>query len=331
MTLTTAIVHNTSTDPRFNLALEEYLLMSPDVPAACIMVWQNEPAVIIGRNQNVYEEVNQAYIEGHNIHVVRRITGGGAVYHDLGNINFSFINPTNRKRIDFSIYNQIIISILKSIGIESELNSRNDIAIDGKKFSGTSQHIHRNRVLHHGTLLYDTCFDKLEAVLRVDPIKYQSKSVKSVRSRVTNISSYLPEKLPVSVFKGIIVNKLCDELQAKPYTLTAYDLANVYRLQADKYSNWEWNYGSSPQYNFRKVCSLSCGQVEARLEIRRGYIKNVKLYGDFFGIREICEFEQQLIGLPFDTETIYKKLLQIVLEDYFGTVCADDLIQCFRE
>lgn len=331
MNTTTAVISNESTNPHFNLALEEYLLKSRDVPESCIMVWQNEPAVIIGRHQNVYEEINQAYVKANNIHVVRRITGGGAVYHDLGNINFSFINPAGAKKIDFARYNETIISVLRSIGIETELNSRNDIAIAGKKFSGTAQYICGDKVLHHGTLLYNTCLDTLEAVLLVDPIKYQSKSVKSVRSRVANISSFLPDAIPVGDFKRRFLERICQKRLTKPYILSDRDLEQIYDLQKKKYDSWEWNYGFSPQYNFRKACKLSCGQVEVRLQIQAGHIKNAKIYGDFFGLKEIADFEQQLIELPFQQAVLTKKLSQISLNDYFGEVCASDLIECFHE
>jgi len=327
----TALIYNASRDPSFNLALEEHLLKEAEELESCIMIWQNNPSIIIGRYQNTYEEISQAFVEENKIDVIRRITGGGAVYHDLGNINFSFINVSENKKVDFHRYNQVIVSLLMGIGVKAELSSRNDITIDGKKFSGTAQYIHKNKVLHHGTLLYNSRLDTLGQALRVSSLKYQSKSVKSVQSRVTNICDYLPQPLSVDEFKNLLVKKLSDSIPTEEYKLATHALEKVVELQEQKYKTWEWNYGSSPDFNFKKTCSLPCGLVEVRLNLSAGYIRNIKVYGDFFGIKEIVDFENHLVGTKYECVSLQNKLLELPLADYFGSVSADDLIQCFHE
>jgi lipoate-protein ligase A len=323
------LVGNDGNDPRYNLALEEYLFRNFDIPGGCLMLWRNKPSVIVGRYQNTFEEVNQEYVVGHGVEVVRRITGGGAVYHDLGNVNFSFIDTTASPTIDFAAYNRKIMAALARLGITTELNSRNDIVIDGKKFSGNAQVIHRGRILHHGTLLYDADLENVGKALAADPVKYESKSIKSVRSRVANISDYLSRKVAVEEFMGILLDALYNGASPQEYVLSAADRENVARLRDEKYARREWNYGAAPPFNLKLTRYFSWGKVDMRLEINKGLIDNIKVYGDFFGIEDIASFEEKLRGVEYEAQAVERKLAPMPLAGYFGPAAPGEILSCF--
>ncbi len=323
------LVGNDGNDPRYNLALEEYLFRNFDLPGGCLMLWRNKPSVIVGRYQNTFEEINQEYVAKHGVEVVRRITGGGAVYHDLGNVNFSFIDTAGSPTIDFAAYNRKIMAALARLGIVSELNSRNDIVIEGRKFSGNAQVIHKGKILHHGTLLYDADLEKVGQALTVDPVKYESKSIKSVRSRVTNISNYLTHKVPVEEFMGILLDALYNGDSPPEYALNATDRTNVDRLRNEKYAQWEWNYGAAPSFNFQRTCYFSWGKVDVRLDINHGLIDKVKVYGDFFGIADIARFEEKLRGVKYEARVVERTLAEMPLAGYFGPAAQGEILSCF--
>jgi lipoate-protein ligase A len=321
-------IRNESLDPRFNLALEEYVIkyLEPDNPF--ILLWQNAPSVIIGRFQNTLEEINVEFIKNRNINVVRRITGGGAVYHDLGNLNFSFIEKTESENIDFRKYNERIVKALAKIGVKAEHNSRNDIAIDGKKFSGNAQYIYKGKVLHHGTILFNSNLEDVQAALNVNYEKFTSKAVKSVRSRVTNVVDYLVNPVSIQEFKQILLKTLFDDKPIIEYKLSEADLENIKKLMREKYSTWEWNYGSSPTFNFNKARRFACGKIDIRLEVDKGLIKDAKIFGDFFSNEDIGDLEQLLIGNKYDQEKIKEKLEKVKLEKYFGQVTIEEFLSC---
>lgn len=321
-------IRNESLDPRFNLALEEYVIkyLEPDNPF--ILLWQNAPSVIIGRFQNTLEEINVEFIKNRNINVVRRITGGGAVYHDLGNLNFSFIEKTESENIDFRKYNERIVKALAKIGVKAEHNSRNDIAIDGNKFSGNAQYIYKGKVLHHGTILFNSNLEDVQAALNVNYEKFTSKAVKSVRSRVTNVVDYLVNPVSIQEFKQILLKTLFDDKPIIEYKLSEADLENIKKLMREKYSTWEWNYGSSPTFNFNKAHRFACGKIDIRLEVDKGLIKDAKIFGDFFSNEDIGDLEQLLIGNKYDQEKIKEKLEKVKLEKYFGQVTLEEFLSC---
>lgn len=323
------LIRNNSIDPRYNLALEEYLFRNFDLPGGCLMLWQNQPSVIIGRYQNTHEEVNHDFAARNGVEIVRRITGGGAVYHDLGNINFSFIDMAASPTIDFAAYNRKIIAALSEMGVKSELNGRNDIVIEGKKFSGNAQVIHKGKILHHGTILYDANLDNVQEALAVDSAKYESKGIKSLRSRVTNISDYLPQKVPVREFMNILLKTLDERHNLREYALTNEDKACIFCLRDDKYATWKWNYGSVLPFNFQKTSHFPWGKVDVRLKIEEGIISNVKVYGDFFGIEDIVGLEKILCSTQYDARVVKRTLATIPLFIYFGPAGLDDILSCF--
>ncbi len=324
-------IQNDSTDPRYNLALEEYVFKHLKFEEDFIMLWQNEPSVIVGKNQNTVEEINVDYVEQHGIHVVRRSTGGGAVYHDLGNLNYTFITKADGTGIDFRKFTQPVIRVLNSLGVPAEFNSRNDIAIRGKKFSGNAQRVYKNRVLHHGTIMFNSKLEDVHNVLKVKAEKFKSKSVKSVRSRVTNISDYLPEPITIDEFKKLLLERLFLEQDSpkREYVLTEEDQAEIREMMEEKYANWEWNYGYSPKFNYEKTDRFDGGTLQVRLNVVKGIIEECKIYGDFFGVEDVRDVENRLKGVRYDRAAIQEALQGVDLEPYFGGITRDELLSCF--
>ncbi|AYO29817.1 lipoate--protein ligase [Biomaibacter acetigenes] len=322
-------INNESYDPYFNMALEEHTVKFLDPGEEYFILWQNRPAVIIGKNQNAIEEVNLKYTKEHGIAVVRRLSGGGAVYHDLGNINFTFV--VNYRPEDFNSierFARAVVRALDRFGVKSEFTGRNDITIDGKKISGNAQYLYKKRLLHHGTLLFDSDVTRLSEALNVKIDKISSKGVKSVKSRVTNIKEYLKQDISVKEFKELLA-KYIFEVEDQPfreYQLTAQDLENINRLREDKYSTWEWNIGYSPEFDLTKSQRFDAGEVEVKLNVKDGMITAIKFYGDFLSMRDVAEVENLLTGCRYREEDIKKALSKVNLEEYFGKICLHDLL-----
>ncbi len=321
-------IDNQYTKPQFNLAAEEYLLKN--FQENIFMLWRNEPSIIIGKHQNALAEINFDYVKDNGINVVRRMTGGGAVFHDLGNLNFTFIEThygEGKPSMDFRKFTQPILDILQSLGIDARFEGRNDLTIEGKKFSGNAECIHKNRVLHHGTLLFSAQLPDLSAALKVDPAKFNDKSVKSVRSRVTNISEHLSHPLDVTSFKNLVLNHIMEMYEeARLYHFTEEDLKGINHLKATKYDTYEWNFGQSPAYNFRKVVKTSGGFVEFDLLVDRGLIQSARIFGDFFSLSDTDEIEAALQGVPHTSESVSAILDNFDLGLYFNNISKEELL-----
>lgn len=312
-------IENDSLDPSFNLALEEYLLMQRLDLEDIFLLWQDEPTVVVGRNQNTLEEINQNYIEAQGVHVVRRLSGGGAVYHDQGNLNFTFIvKDEHRDRFDFQRFTRPVIRALGEMGIQAEDQGRNDITIAGRKFSGNAQVRVRNRLLHHGTLLFATSINEMVACLHVGEEKFASKGVKSVKSRVTNISDHLQTPMPIKAFKQLLRDRIWleESEHVQEYVLTEADLQAVELLRGQKYAAWDWNYGSSPAFNVQQSKRFDWGKMEVRLRVSRGLVKEFAIYGDFFASADLTELTQFFIGLPYEPVAFQTLLASIHLQEY---------------
>jgi len=323
-------INDQHTDPYFNLAAEEYLLKS--LTDNCFMLWRNEPSVIVGRHQNTLAEINTDYVKRNNIKIVRRLSGGGAVFHDLGNLNFTFIeNAQNEKLIDFQKYTQPIIDVLRQLGVDARFEGRNDLVIDGKKFSGNAEHVFRGRVLHHGTLLFASELTDLSGALNANPAKFTDKAIKSVRSRVTNISSHLKEPLDVEQFRDRVLHYMMNhDSDCKPYCYNDTDLTAISKLRDEKYATWDWNFGQSPGYNMVNGIRTGGGYLEAHLDVQKGMISRVRFFGDFFNIGDINELEQLLAGIPHNETNIRHKLEQINLSDYLVNITVDELVMALN-
>ncbi|MDR2179210.1 MAG: lipoate--protein ligase [Synergistaceae bacterium] len=304
------VVENKNTKPQYNLALEEYLcLRATRDGSRFFMLWQNEPSIIVGRFQNTLEEIDTAFVEERGIHVVRRNSGGGAVYHDLGNINYSFVLPDSSgefsSAFDFAFFTEPIIRALAALGVAAESSGRNDLAIQGKKVSGGAQFRRGGVTLHHGTLLYNVDLEVLSQALRPSQDKFQSKAVKSVRSRVGNIMPFLPSPLPVAEFQ----ERLQRGIQGlTPLTLERDALEEVEKLEKEKYSTWEWNYGASPRFTERKRRRFPWGGAEAFLVVEEGTVVECSFRGDYFGSGDYAPLLSCIVGCPYTKEGIVRAL-----------------------
>lgn len=325
-------IRNDSKNPYFNLALEEYVLKYLD--GEFFILWQNRPSVIIGKHQNTIEEVNMKYVNENGIRVVRRLSGGGAVYHDLGNVNFTFIvDDVEKEILDFKVYTMPVIAALKRLGVEAQTSGRNDLTINGKKISGNAQYLYKNRLLHHGTLLFDTDLDGLEAALNVSRDKIQSKGIKSVRSRVTNIKDYISDKITVSEFMDLLVQHIFEFIGKgySEYKLTGTDMENINRIMKEKYLKWEWNFGESPPFNFRNSQRFRGGKVDILLEVKNGIIDECKIYGDFLGVADVGEIEERIKGKKYTESDVSSAINGLDIYKYFGDITKGELLSCFFE
>jgi lipoate---protein ligase len=307
-------IPNQNTDPYFNLAAEEYILKN--FKENCFVLWRNKPSIIIGKHQNALAEINLNFVQEQNIPVIRRLSGGGTVFHDLGNLNFSFFQNVedNENLVDFKRYTKPILEVLHDLGVDAKFEGRNDIMIDGKKISGNAEHVFKKRVLHHGTLLFSSEISELSQALKVNPLIYQDKGVKSVRSRVTNIIDHLNEKITVKDFYNKILSHIVlNDKDAVIYEFANNDIEHINRLVNEKYKTWEWNFGYSPKYNFEKSQTTSEGTIDVRLLVEKGYIKDVKIACSFLEEKIVFEIERKLKGVRHESATVRKELQNIVL------------------
>lgn len=323
-----------NTDPRTNIALETYLVENRLTDQPLLLFYINEPSIIIGRNQNTVEEVNQRYVEEHGIHVVRRMSGGGAVYHDLGNFSYCFIQEEHGPARDFSVFTRPVIEALHQMGVAgAKLEGRNDLLIDGKKFSGNAMYIKNGRMTAHGTILYDADLDAVTAALKPRADKIESKGIKSVRSRVTNIRPYVADAyqhLNTREFRDHLLLRIFgvnSRADVPEYTLSTDDWAQVAAIRAERFANWDWNYGRSPAFTSERYHKYPQGAVDFRFNVEQGgNIKEIKIYGDFFGVGDIADVEKRLTGIPYRRDAITAAFADIDTALYFGGIAAKDLI-----
>lgn len=324
-----------SKDPYYNLAFEEYLFQQAAPGETYFSLWQNDNTIVIGKNQNPYNEIDADFVKEKEITVVRRITGGGAVYHDLGNVNFTFIAPVEDQSVfDFAKFTEPVIAALRSLGLPAENQGRNDIAIDGAKISGNAQHVSGGKLLHHGTLLFDSNLEMLGKCLTVLPEKLAAKGITSIRSRVTNIRKLLQPG------NDLEVDAFIDRLREFVFSLnpgctnwspSKADLEAIRALRNNKYATWAWNYGSSPVgdtvYSRRFE---GCGTITLRLAIAAGRIAQCSISGDFFGSGQIADIEELLTGVKNEPEAVAEALKDIKLAHYFYGLEKTDFIKLFE-
>lgn len=322
-----------STDPFFNLAMEQYVFDHLGDGDSCFMLWQNDNAVIIGKYQNTYAEINAEYVREHKIRVARRLSGGGAVYHDLGNLNFTFISEEDGDHFDFTTYCRVIISALQKFGVNAEITGRNDMTVEGKKFSGNSQYYKRGRIMHHGTILFDSDLTVLSKALKVKPDKYRSKGMKSVRSRVTNLKPYLPQYDTIDTFWAALRDELIEKFDAVPYAPSKSELEEIQSLRDSFYSTWEWNYGFTPDYSvFKERYVENCGTIQIYMDaVRGGSIQDIRFYGDFFAGTDPSILSETLKGCRLDQESLQERLSETNIDLFFKNLSKETFIQLILE
>ncbi|TWT16378.1 lipoate--protein ligase [Streptococcus sp. sy010] len=318
---------NTSNETAYNIALEAYAFRELMKEEELFILWINRPSIIIGRHQNTIEEINKEFTDANDIRVVRRLSGGGAVYHDLNNLNYTIIsNKSKEGAFDFKTFSAPVIETLADLGVKAEFTGRNDLEIDGKKFCGNAQAYYKGRMMHHGCLLFDVDMSVLSQALKVSKDKIESKGVKSVRSRVTNILEQLPKKITVNEFSDLLLQKMKDtHPEMTEYVLSDDELAKIKQLAEDKFATWDWTYGQAPEYTISRDVRYSAGKISTYANVDKSIIQSVKLYGDFFGIKDVVDVEEALVGVRYEYEDVLACLKTLDLAEYFAGMTVEEV------
>lgn len=324
------IIDSPSNNAYFNIATEEFLL-SRFPTEDLFLLYVNAPSIIVGKFQNTLAEINLDFVKEKGIKVVRRMSGGGTVYHDLGNLNFSFHTVLGQHDfMDFSIFTEPVLTLLNGLGVPAVLQGRNDLLVEGRKFSGNAKLARQGKMIQHGTILIDSEMEILADALKVNPLKFIDKATKSNRSRVVNLREYLPAGTGTEEMKDLLKEEIIkNNPGAQRYTLTEDDVAQIEKLVAEKYETWDWNFGFSPNYNYRKAIKVPAGFIEVHLDVVKGNIDKAKIFGDFFAAKPVEELEEKLLGKKHEDAEIKKILGSEDLTEYFGKVTLEEIIQLF--
>lgn len=307
-------IHLKNTDPYFCLAAEEYLLKN--FQEDIFMLWQSENAVVVGKHQNLLGEINYPFVRENDIALCRRISGGGTVFHDAGNVNFSFIkNVKSPAEISFKMFTAPVVEALAKLGITATTSGRNDLLIDGLKISGNAEHVYKNRVLHHGTLLFDSDLKNLGQAIKVVPGKYESKAVQSNRSPVANISQFLKTPMTTIEFIQFLLGVQLENPKNSFYQLTENDIQNIEKLSAEKFKTWDWNFGYSPKYTFKNEVEIDGKLLKIRLMVEKGVIVEAEVSGGNYGKNESLQIQKILTGERhyYDNLLVLKEIQGIIL------------------
>ncbi len=317
-----------STDPHFNLALEQYVFDEMDRSEEYFMLWQNANSIIVGKHQNTFAEINRAYVESHDVSVVRRLSGGGAVYHDLGNLNYTVIaDNSGDGGFDFATFCRPVVAALNKLGVPAEVSGRNDMTVDGKKFSGNAQYLKHGRIMHHGTILYNADMDAVSKALAPSKDKMAAKGIKSVRSRVTNIQAYMHDPVPLEVFKTLLVETMFEGQEMHRYEWSEADLQRTTEIMNERYGLWDWNYGSSQQFSVVKERRFEgVGKLELHLNLEKGLITSFDVFGDYFGNGDKEDLKKALVGVRLEADALHAALQGLNVNDYFNNLSQEDFV-----
>lgn len=321
-------------DTAFNIALEEYCFKNLRDEDEIFLLWINEPSIIVGKYQNTIEEINTEYTREKGIHVIRRISGGGAVYHDLNNLNYTIISnrDKNQEGFNFKEFSKPIIETLAELGVKAEFTGRNDLEIDGQKFCGNAQAYIKDRVMHHGCLLFNVDFSALGDALKVSKDKIESKGVKSVRSRVTNILPHLKTPITVEEFGDKIMEYMKKQYPDMKEYVFSKEERDYITKRAEIKRSWEWNYGESPEFNITRGKRFKNGRIQIFADVENSKIKSIKFYGDFFGMNEdLTELENLLVGAKYTPEAIRERLKEVNIGEYFSKFTLDEVVEAIVE
>lgn len=319
-----------TTDVYENFGIEYYLASEKVIDEPILLFWRTTPTLMVGRYQNVLEEIDRAYAEANGIHIVRRMSGGGTIYTDLGGWQFSFIDHREAEQIEFQQYIEPVVAALRELGANASFSGRNDLLIDGRKISGNAQYRLPGCVVHHGSLLFDTDLDAMTAATTVNRYKIESKSIKSVRERVANIREHLQENITAEEFKERMLQCLIGS-EPKIYTLTAKERKHALELGERYFANWERLYGSGPAYNLEKSAHLAGGSVTVRMEVKRGIIQSAALLGDFFGTLSDEALTQILRGCRCERGEVFARLRNAGVQESIYKVGIEDLADLIAE
>ncbi|OCA90092.1 lipoate--protein ligase [Pradoshia sp. D12] len=316
------------TDPRINLAIEEYALKHLDIDESYLLFYINQPSIIIGKNQNTIEEINSDYVEENDIIVVRRLSGGGAVYHDLGNLNYSFITKDDGESFhNYKKFTEPVVEALKELGVNAELSGRNDLVVGERKISGNAQFATKGRMFSHGTLMLSSEIENVVSALKVKEDKIKSKGIKSIRSRVANISEFLSEPLTMEEFRQKLLEHIFGGMEnVQEYQWTDEDWKKIMEISEERYQQWDWNYGKSPKFNIQHSHRFPVGQIDVRLEVAKGKIEECKIFGDFFGVGDVEEIQKRLVGVRFSKSELENALKDVNISHYFGNITKEDFV-----
>ena len=320
-------LRNTHTNPYYNMAFDEFCLESLNIDEPVFFLWQNRPSVIIGLNQEVNTEVNLDYLQKNDIALVRRVSGGGAVYHDFGNMNYTIVGRSEDLERDYPEYAGMMMKALQKLGIPATLSGRNDILVDGKKVSGFAKRVSKDRLMVHGTLMYNVDLDTLTEALNPPSTKLESKGIASVRSRVANLCELLPDITDIQMLIQRLEAILSENYQDKEYVLSEAELAQIQKIADEKFATWEWIYGRSPKATLVHSARLACGTVEIHLTLTENRITSCRFGGDFLGNLPTSEVEAALTGIPYEMNTIRECLSKMDISRYFDGAVPDDLVK----
>ena len=315
-------------DAGINLAIEEYILKELDPEETYLLFYSMNPTVIVGKNQNTIEQIDTSYIRENDVDVIRRLSGGGAVYNDPGNLSFSIITKDDGNSFhNYKKFTDPVVKALGKLGVDAELSGRNDLLVNGKKISGNAQFSTKGRMYSHGTLMFNVNLENVVRALKVNKEKIESKGIKSIRSRVTNISEHMDQEMTREQFKQTLLQYIFEgEKEIPSYNLTEKDWKAIHEIAEERYKNWDWNYGRSPKFNVQHSKRFPIGSIDVRLEVKKGYIEQATIFGDFFGVGDVKEIETQLTGVRYEAGSLEDALQEVDVSHYFGKITKKEFI-----